>query len=368
MNAPKQARSRRRVSPSASRIQRRLGRLACLGVAWWVPIRPIAGQGPAAPPGLDPTTVAVAQAQIDAATEALLRFPPGGGPLPRERRMALLLLDAAVAASGPAGLAPVQEFYQLRTEEALNEIEAAEVASGARLWRFYNHGFVIRTGTVVLGFDLIRASGRGGSDFQPFYDYQRRLARACDALFITTAAEDHADPIVARLFVEAGKPVLGPTGLWAGERWEGGLRRAPGAGSSTLAFSPRPGAEVKAHVIAGPAGCLWSVVTPEGLRIVHAGDLPAAGGPPSMASTDGEGVDLVFLDARVADPDAWLAALRPGLIIPGHEHELGAPAAERAYYAQTFSRLRRAREPVAPLAWGESLAIPAPAAPATDGP
>ena len=41
-------------------------------------------------------------------------------------------------------------------KEAIDEIEQTEILDGARIWKLYNHGFIIRTRSVTVGFDLVR--------------------------------------------------------------------------------------------------------------------------------------------------------------------------------------------------------------------
>ena len=92
-------------------------------------------------------------------------------------------------------------------------IEQTEVSSGARIWKMYNMGFVVRTKSVTIGFDLIRGEWLGIDGFSVEKDEMSRLIDQCDVLFVSHYHSDHAEEWVAQSFVDQGKPVLGIVGM-----------------------------------------------------------------------------------------------------------------------------------------------------------
>ena len=75
-------------------------------------------------------------------------------------------------------------------------------------------GFIVRTSTVTLAFDLVSGITSGSEDFALNAREVNRLVTECDALFITHRHEDHADKIIAEKFLEQQKPVFAPAQVW----------------------------------------------------------------------------------------------------------------------------------------------------------
>ena len=95
-----------------------------------------------------------AEALLSQANEVFYKYPPNW-PEPEARRSALLLLDGVLHDVYAPKRPPVQQFFKTRMRKAIEEIERSEVTDGARIWKLYDHGFVIRTESVTIGFDLI---------------------------------------------------------------------------------------------------------------------------------------------------------------------------------------------------------------------
>jgi len=98
------------------------------------------------------------------ANELLLKYPPKI-PEPEQRRSALLLLDAVFHELYAPHRPAVQLFFKSRTKKAIDEIEHTQVTNGARIWKLYNHAFVIKTKDVTIGFDLTRAESVNVENF-----------------------------------------------------------------------------------------------------------------------------------------------------------------------------------------------------------
>lgn len=118
----------------------------------------VAQNNPARNPGRIDTTLNEVQNQfMDNQADALLGqankvssdYPPAW-PEPATRRSALLLLDGVFHDVYAPRRVPVQSFFKTRMKKAIEEIEQAEIVNGERIWKLYNHGFVIRTKTMYL--------------------------------------------------------------------------------------------------------------------------------------------------------------------------------------------------------------------------
>ena len=158
---------------------------------------------------------AQAQALLTAVDATLQRHTPAL-PEPSERRLALLTLDAVLHDEYAASRPPVQAFLERRIARAVEQIVSTRIRSGARIWKMYNHGFVVRTASVTFAFDLVSARNVGSDGFRIPDELIEQLAEQCDALFISHRHGDHADELVARAFLGRGKPVVAPPEVWQG--------------------------------------------------------------------------------------------------------------------------------------------------------
>jgi hypothetical protein len=96
-----------------------------------------------------------AAALLNAVGDTLQRVPPAL-PEPPERKLALLLIDGVMHEEAAATRAAVQTFHRDRITAAAAEIGSTVVSTGARIWKLYDHGFVIKTASVTFAFDLVR--------------------------------------------------------------------------------------------------------------------------------------------------------------------------------------------------------------------
>lgn len=303
---------------------------------------------------------ALAEARLDAATESLLRFPPAV-PEPRERRLALFLIDGVLHDVYAPHRAAVQEFFKMRMDEALNEIEATEIEEGAVIWKLYNHGFIVKTATVAIGFDLTGGGSVRVDEFMPFHDFERRLVEICDALFISHRHRDHADLKLAGMMIEAGKPVVAPPEVWRGEKIHGRLTHLKRERDLEQKLAIQEGKrELRVVVFPGHQGRniennVPLVFTPEGMSFAQTGD---QSNDEDFAWIDEVGekfrVDVLMPNCWTNDIVRMAKGFDPELVITGHENELGHTIDHREPYFLTYQRLRRSTYPLVLMTWGES--------------
>ena len=123
-------------------------------------------------------------------------------PLPSERYLGLLLIDAVLhdvyAAQRPA----VQVFFHSQIMKAVKEIESTTIEEGAKIWQLYNHGFIVRTKSITIAFDMVTGESAQSDGFTLSSDIMSRLIDQCDALFISHRHRDHTDIRVAQQFLD----------------------------------------------------------------------------------------------------------------------------------------------------------------------
>ena len=285
-----------------------------------------------------------AEALLSQANEVFSNYPPSW-PEPPARRSAFLLIDGVLHDEYAPQRPPVQDFFKTRMKEAIDEIEQTEIIDGARIWKLYNHGFLIRTRTVTIGFDLVRGKSVRVEEFSIGNDDMSRLIDQCDVLFISHYHGDHAEDWVAQSFIDQGKPVVAPPELWKDKPIYAHithLERIP----HTEQTLPIQGGQKKLKVVIYPGhqgvdieNNVSLVITPEGLSFSQMGD--------QSNDDDFEWIDEVG-NNHVVDvlmPNCWttdivrvVKGFNPAIIITGHENEMGHSIDHREPYWLTYQR------------------------------
>lgn len=333
---------------------------------------------------------------LDTVRDVLKRFPPTPEP-GAERKMAFSLLDAVAHEPYAPNRPELIAFHHERIEQAVADIESATVTEGARIWQLYNLGYVVRTASVTLAFDLFRGpsrtvgqlpSGEMGRIPTPGFPIDdapaARLAKQCDVLFISHWHYDHADPFIAQTMMDQGKPVVATTETFSKEKQYGAFDYDLQPIHERLTFMERKVGEVQALPIRGGTVSLKVIVnpghqgghlcnnvvvtTPEGLTFVHNGD--QYNDPTNPEQRDFEwiddmgkqtDIDVVMSNCWMNDPLRYVQGTDPQLTILGHMIEMGHPTWDRMPYwgdgqfiESTYDALMASRRPVLIMAWGES--------------
>ena len=320
------------------------------------------------------------QAEIGLRTvdDALTRFPPSEA-LPEGRRAALTTLDTILRDANPAQLAAVQRFFHRRIDAAADEMRRVEVRSGATVWQIYNHGFVVRTQSATLCFDLVRAKYLPG--FALSEQTMRRIVQACDVLFVSHVHADHAESFVAQAFVDQGKPVVAPEQIGYRDLLYAQITQFEPSIAEVRTLPVRHG-RVSLRVVVFPGhqgdeidNNVVLVTTPEGISVAHTGDqwdsFADFGWMDRVAQRFR--VDLLLPNDWTYDIARMVRGFRPSLVIPGHANELGHAVEKRQPYGFSYQRKTGSdrfggsarvgyTEPMLVMTWGESFHYERPAA------
>lgn len=312
-----------------------------------------------------------ADALLSQANKVFSDYPPSW-PEPAARRSALLLLDGVFHDVYAPRRAPVQSFFKTRMKKAIEEIEQAEVANGARIWKLYNHGFVIRTKTVTIGFDLTGGESVRTPGFQIKDEDMDRLIKQCDVLFISHYHGDHAQDRVAQTFINQGKPVVAPPDVWKDKLIYKSIIHLEREAHTVQTLPVQRGKQVlKVVVYPGHQGAdiennVSLIITPEGLSFSQMGD--------QSNDDDFKWIDEVGNNhaVDVLMPNCWTTDIvrvakgfQPALIITGHENEMGHTIDHREPYWLSYQRREGSDRfggsskvgydtPLILMTWGES--------------
>ena len=312
---------------------------------------------------------------------------PPAVPEPRERTLALRLIDAVLHDTHSPNQPSVQAFYHARVERAIKQIEEARVGEGLQIWKLYNHGFIVRTPSITVGFDLFRGpaqfrwDGPGGRkavdapDFPISNALADRLAAQCDVLFISHEHRDHADPYIAEAFLKLGKPVVAPEGALKTASFHSRithlLREA-----DTVQTLPIQNGMVRLQVViypgqqyqgGGPENNVTLVISPEGYSFAHNGDQINDPYPEYQedfkwidAVHERHRVDVLMTNCWTNDLLRMVRGFNPQLVVPGHENELGHQMNDRVPYWGDEEHLQlnlsevKAQFPTVVMTWGET--------------
>lgn len=302
--------------------------------------------------------------------EMLERFP-AAATLSLERRSALMMLDAVLRDPNAAQRPAVQRFFHRRIERALAQVRRPAARPGVTVWQIYNQGFVARTASETLCFDIVRPRYLPG--FALPDGLIEEFAAVCDVLFVSHVHADHAEDFVADSFVARGKPVVAPAqigypdALYARithlEPAVDKVHAVPmGAGRAPLqvvVFPGHQGEDIDNNVVL--------VTTSDGFAIMHTGDqwrLEDFVWIDSVAVR--HAVDILLPNDWTLDIGRMVRGVNPALVVPGHANELGHGIEKRQPYWLSIERKRGSARfggnrsagyahPMVLLAWGESV-------------
>ncbi|KPL05657.1 hypothetical protein AMJ85_11365 [candidate division BRC1 bacterium SM23_51] len=246
---------------------------------------------------------------LDWANEVLVAHPPAL-PEPEMRPLAFHRLDDVLHVETAPERSPVHEFLHRRIARAVGRMRSERVSEGATIWKLYNHGFVVRTASVTIAFDIHRGPRIG--DFPIPMESINAIADEADVLFISHPHADHADREVAEAFLQRGKPVISPPRLWQQE--------AP---------------ELYAKIVRPKRD-------PKIVRKVEVQD-----------STRELRVDVLMPNCWTNNMRRTVAGVAPTLVITGHENEMGHTVDHREALMKTCRIMRSVSVPYLVMFWGE---------------
>lgn len=312
-----------------------------------------------------------AQALLTEANEILNEFQPAW-PEPVPRKSALLLLDGVLHDVYAPLRPPVQDFFHIRMDKAIAEIEQETVEEGARIWKLYNHGFVVRTAAVTFAFDLVRGKSVGVKDFEIEKGEMKRIINRCDALFISHYHHDHAEEWVAQTFIDQGKPVVAPPDVWKDRAIHEQISHLKRQAHTLQTLPVQNGKQILKVVIypghQGPdiENNVTLVISPEGLSFSQMGD---QSNDEDFSWIDAVGehhhVDVLMPNCWTTDIVRVLHGFQPEIVITGHENEMGHTIDHREPYWLTYQRRSGSdrfggnrevgyEHPLILMTWGES--------------
>jgi len=293
---------------------------------------------------------------IEQSYKILEKYPPST-QASDERKLALYALDVLMHDTRLDNTPVFGAYMNRMASHVLEQLQKEKpVDSETRLYRFYNHGFIVQTSTVTIGIDLVR----GGRRNAPVIDdsLMRAIVNQCNMFFISHAHGDHADSTVIRMFWENGKNVIVPPELLIGSLPNLITLRGEKQISQTFR-SAQSNALLNVSVYSGHQGSmpnnLYVITLPNGHTIMHTGDQD---NPEDLELISNIGndvkVDILLAHCWIRPVEKIIEGVRPSLVICGHENEMEHTIDHREAYWMTFHRMANIGTPSIVMAWGES--------------
>lgn len=321
-----------------------------------------------------------------------LKANPPAFPPSVARQEALMLLDGALHLEHANRFRSSHDFLVGRVTRAIEEIESTSVTSGARIWKIYNHGFVIRTPSVTIGVDLVRG-WRFSEEPSQIYgvsdEWAARLVSQIDVLTLSHFHGDHCDPVIRDLAFAKGIPVIADESIYpeiAGQpllirptrpspeeaAGEGAgdtkdQKDAKDIGDTRGAWNSETLKRLGISIIAYPGhqgpvainNC-YLIRSSEGLAFLHTGDQSGDDDWPWIDRVgDRHKVDVLLVNCFTSSFDRVIRGVRPSLVVTGHENEMAHFPDHRETFWRSFQQFRGIEsQPMAILCWGEGVVVP----------
>lgn len=238
-----------------------------------------------------------------------------------ERQLALASLDALVHDTRWDDSAQLHAFLDKRMERVAQELRKPFRKKGVELFKLYNDGFVVRSRSMTVGFDLC---GTCGSVRYIPDSLMRAIVAKCDVLFISHRDPDHADRRVVSMATELGIPVYGPEDYdnheVQGIRMEGFSSRALPCSKGELTVQALPGHQDDLQ------NNIYVVSFPEGTTVAHCGDQYRREDLEWIRTVSTKltrPLDVLIVDCWAMEMRETIEGFSPRMVVSGHENEMG---------------------------------------------
>lgn len=308
----------------------------------------------------DPQGIVASQARhtLSLVNELLAQYPPAVTTPSPERKAALYLLDQLMHDTRVTDTHILSHFLNERMQAVVDSLRQP-AREGITAYKLYNDGWIIRTPSVTIGWDIYRGRLADGSGPLMADSVAQRLVEACDIMFLTHNHGDHIDPVVVDMMLTAGRPVVAPTEVLSHNEGVTHTRR------DTIwseQFTAANGSLLNATIVPGHQDHLqnniYVVTTPDGLTICSTGDQWLESDEPMVYHLQGRvpSVNLFIPICWAYDLPALCQSFGAQLVITGHENELGHHSIDhREPYWLSLDKTARLPMPHSVMTWGESI-------------
>lgn len=285
--------------------------------------------------------------------EALTENPPVVGA-PMARKLALYNLDAMLHEVKYDNTEPFCNFIDSRIGKVIENMKSP-VKRGVKIYKIYNDGFVVRTKSANIAFDVVRGACKGQ---QLLSDEQvDAIVDKCDVLFLSHNHGDHVDKYVVNRFIEAGKPVIAASEILPD--LEGVTHYRSESEILDKVVKLKSGEELQVKIFPGhqsPMMCnIYVVTTPDKYTVAHTGDQYDKNDMEWIAEIKDKApkIDALMINCWSYQIAEAIKGFDPRYVLSGHENEMGHTIDHREAFWLTFQKLEPVQHDYVVMSWGE---------------
>lgn len=285
--------------------------------------------------------------------EALTENPPVVGA-PMARKLALYNLDAMLHEVKYDNTEPFCNFIDSRIGKVIEDMKSP-VKRGVKIYKIYNDGFVVRTKSANIAFDVVRGACKGQ---QLLSDEQvDAIVDKCDVLFLSHNHGDHVDKYVVNRFIEAGKPVVAASEILPD--LEGVTHYRSENEILDKVVKLKSGEELQVKIFPGhqsPMMCnIYVLTTPDKYTVAHTGDQYDKNDMEWIAEIKDKApkIDALMINCWSYQIAEAIKGFDPRYVLSGHENEMGHTIDHREAFWLTFQKLEPVQHDYVVMSWGE---------------
>ena len=287
--------------------------------------------------------------------DALLKenLPSSGNPA-LARKAALQLLDGIFHDTCLDGSETLSRFMESRLSGLLEDMQKP-LEEGMKVYKLYNDGFIVKTKSVTVAFDLYRGGAMKKSPSLISDKTMQAIVARCDIMFLSHNHPDHIDPVVVKMFTDMGKQVIAPNNSLVGNELVTHIRSEQ---IIDREFKTK-GGKLDVKILPGHQSELINnihvVTTPEGFTFAHTGDQYNEEDLTWLldVKTKIPALDVLLINCWANRLSDTIEGFDPKLVITGHENELGHTIDHRESYWTSFIKLEDVKKPSCLMTWGE---------------
>ena len=281
--------------------------------------------------------------------------PPSSSKPTSARKAALQLLDGIFHDTRLDGSETVSHFMESRMKEILEDMRNPP-KTGMKIYKLYNDGFIVKTKSVTVAFDLYRGRTMENSATLISDATMQALVAQCDIMFLSHNHPDHIDPEVVKMFTDRGKQVVAPANSLKENKQVTHIRSEQ---ILDRVFEVN-GGKLNVRILPGHQSELINnihvITTPEGLTFAQTGDQYSDEDLKWLLNvkTKIPALDVLLINCWANRMSDVIEGFGPKLVITGHENELGHTIDHRESYWASFTKLENIARPNCLMTWGET--------------
>ena len=285
--------------------------------------------------------------------QALTENPPVVGA-PTARKLALYNLDAMLHEVKYDNTEPFRTFVDSRISKVIEDMKTP-VKKGVKMYKIYNDGFVARTKSTTIAFDVVRGACNGQQIVSD--EHINAIVDKCDVLFLTHNHGDHVDKYVVNRFIAAGKPVVAAADILP--ELKGVTHYRSESDILDKEVELKSGEKLQVKIFPGhqsPMMCnIYVVTTPDKYTFAHTGDQYDKNDMDWIAEIKNNApkIDALTINCwsyQIADA---IKGFNPRYVLTGHENEMGHTIDHREAFWLTFQKMEPVTHNYVVMAWGE---------------